>query len=350
MKKILFVFVHLLIVNSSFAQLLLNADGEGNTYELITSKLAPERNPIEVPDCKHTQFGRHIDEVYDTDLDQYVFRFHIHTTEDDDRCINFDRQRNEIKAYDKSPDSLLSVEGETFVYKWKFKVDENFQSSPKFTHIHQLKAVGGSEASMPLITLTTRAESPDKLELRYARNTSQTTLHEVNLAPFKGAWCEVTERVLFGEQGVYSIKITKVSDDSTLFNYENDDIRMWKTDADFIRPKWGIYRSLEYAAQLRNEEVFFANFSIEENPDPTSNTKEVVNDNIFIFPNPIQKTIRISGITQDLPFEIIDSNGKKVLSGTTSNYEIQFPRLAQGIYFLNLKTNHRTIVKRFVKD
>ena len=350
MKKILFVFVHLLFVSTSFAQLLLDADGEGDTYELITSKLAPGRNPVEVPDCKHTQFGRHIDEVYDTELNQYVFRFHIHTIEDDDRCINFDRQRNEIKGYDKSPDSLLSVEGETFFYKWKFKVDENFQSSPKFTHIHQLKAVGGSEASMPLITLTTRAESPDKLELRYARNTSQTTLHEVNLAPFKGNWCEVTERVFYGEQGTYSIKITKVSDGSTLFNYENDDIRMWKTDADFIRPKWGIYRSLEYAAQLRDEQVFFANFSIEENPDPLSNTKEVIKEGISLFPNPTNGSIQIGGIDQDFSFEIYDTAGNKILNGVTSNGTIKVSRLDQGVFFLNILTNNEIVVKRFVKD
>lgn len=350
MKKILIVFVHFLFVFTSSAQLLLDADGDGNTYELITEKLAPGRNPIEVPDCKHTQFGRHIDEVYDSELDQYVFRFHIHTTEDDDRCINFDRQRNEIKGYDKSPDSLLSVEGETFVYKWKFKLDENFQSSPKFTHIHQLKAVGGSEASMPLITLTTRAESPDKLELRYARNTSQTTLHEVNLAPFKGNWCEVTERVFYGEQGTYSIKITKVSDGTTLFNYENDDIRMWKTDADFIRPKWGIYRSLEFAEQLRDEQVFFANFSIEENPDPLSSTKEVAREEINLFPNPTNGLIQIRGIDQDFSFEIYDTAGNKILDGVTSNRAIKVSRLNQGVFFLNILTNNEIVVKRFVKD
>ena len=75
----------------------------------------------------------------------------MHVDEDDDRCINFDRQRGEIKTYDKSPDSLLGIENEIVEYKWKFKLDSGFQSSPKFTHIHQLKAVGGTESSMPLI-------------------------------------------------------------------------------------------------------------------------------------------------------------------------------------------------------
>ena len=140
MKKILIASAFLFTTYNLFAQLILDANGEGDTYELISSKLAPNYNPIEVPDCKHTDFGQHIDEIFDNELNQYVFRFHLHTSEDDDRCINFDRQRNEIKSYDKSPDSLLAVEGEVVEYKWKFKIDQGFQSSPKFTHIHQLKA------------------------------------------------------------------------------------------------------------------------------------------------------------------------------------------------------------------
>lgn len=89
------------------AQVTLDADGPGNTYELINSVLAPGFDAVEVPDCNHTGFGRHIDEVFDADLNTDVFRFFIHVNEDDDRCINFDRQRNEIKTYDKSPDNLL---------------------------------------------------------------------------------------------------------------------------------------------------------------------------------------------------------------------------------------------------
>ena len=147
------------------AQLIIESDGPGNTYELLTSKLAPNYYPIEVPDCGHNNFGRHIDEIFDNELNKNVFRFFIHTSEDDDRCINFDRQRNEIKSYDKSPDSLLAIQGEIVRYQWKFKLSDGFQSSPNFTHIHQLKAVGGSESSMPLITLTTRKNTPDELEL-----------------------------------------------------------------------------------------------------------------------------------------------------------------------------------------
>ncbi len=266
MLRLIGIFCLTFIGYLSNAQVILDADGPGNTYELINSVLAPGYNVVESPDCNHALFGRHIDEVYDSDLSTNVFRFYIHVSPDDDRCINVDRQRNEIKTYDQSPDNLKGVQGETVEYKWKFKLDAGFQPSSSFTHIHQLKAVGGTESSMPSITLTPRKATPNRLELRYAETTSQVTLTQVDLAPFLGEWVEVTQTVLYGESGTYDLEIKKVSDATVLMSYTNNSIRMWKTGASFIRPKWGIYRSLNDVASLRDEAVLFANFSIHELP------------------------------------------------------------------------------------
>ncbi len=242
----------------------LSADGPGDTYDLITSVLAPGHNPIEVPDCNHSSFGQHIDELFDQELNANVFRFYLHTENDNDRCINFDRQRNEIKTYDKSPDHLLGIQNETVVYKWKFKLAEGFQSSPNFTHLHQLKSVGGNLASIPMYTLTTRKSSPDRLELRYAETDDQITLKQTDLAPLIGVWLEVTETIKYGQSGTYDIYIKQISDNNILFEYSNDNIINWRPEADFVRPKWGIYRSLINVQDLRDEEVLYTDFSIEE--------------------------------------------------------------------------------------
>ena len=184
--KLLLSLCFICLWQQGYAQVELNADGPGNTYELITSVFAPGYNPIEVPDCNHNAFGEHIDEHFDPELNTNVFRFYIHTTPDKDRCINFDRERNEIKTYDQSPDNLLGIENEKVIYKWKFKLEAGFQSSPNFTHLHQLKSVGGSLASMPMYTLTARKSTPDRLELRYAETDNAVTLKQSPLAPFRG--------------------------------------------------------------------------------------------------------------------------------------------------------------------
>lgn len=242
----------------------LKADGPGDTYALIASVLAPGHNPIETPDCNHTDFGNHIDEVFDGALNANVFRFYIHTSPDNDRCINFDRQRNEIKTYDQSPANLLGTENEKVRYKWKFKLAAGFQSSSNFTHLHQLKSVGGNFESMPMYSFTTRKGNPDKFELRYAESDTQVTLAQTEIAPLLDTWLDVTETITYGTSGTYEIIIKKVSDATVMFSYSNASIVNWRTGATFVRPKWGIYRSLLNVQALRDETLLFADFSIAE--------------------------------------------------------------------------------------
>ena len=64
-----------------------------------------------------------------------------------------DRQRNEIKVYDKSDDGLKGFYGSTMVYTWSFRVSEGMRVSNRFTHLFQLKFVGG-DASMPAVTFS----------------------------------------------------------------------------------------------------------------------------------------------------------------------------------------------------
>lgn len=313
------IFLIVLVFTSyfGFAQVTLDADGPGETYELITSVLAPDKNPIETPDCSHNAFGNHIDELFDDELNTNVFRFYIHVTPDDDRCINFDRQRNEIKTYDQSPDNLLGIEGEKVVYKWKFKLPTGFQSSPNFTHIHQLKSVGGQLASMPMYTLTTRKSNPDRLELRYAETDNQITLDQTDLAPLMGTWLDVTETILYGENGTYEIEIKRVDDDEVLFAYSNMDIINWREDAEFVRPKWGIYRSLINAQDLRDENVLFANFSIEELE--YSLTDDAKLDQVIIS-NPVSNTISIKNISTWVnSVELYRMDGRKIMVVTVDS-------------------------------
>jgi hypothetical protein len=99
-----------------YSQAILEADGPGNTYELISRILAPGGDAIENPECVHPEFGRHIAEVWDSVLNKYVFEFYSHVTPDNDRCVSFDRQRIEIKTYEPSPDYLKGVVGETPIF------------------------------------------------------------------------------------------------------------------------------------------------------------------------------------------------------------------------------------------
>ncbi|MGB5983050.1 MAG: heparin lyase I family protein [Nonlabens sp.] len=260
------LFITLLLTTDSSVEgvVLLEADRNQNTYDLINNVLAPGYDVVEVSDCSHPSFGDHITQKYDEDLGKDVFVFHGHVKEDSDRCKRFDKQRTEIKTYGNSPESTLGVQGETHIYEWYFKLDEGFQASAGYTHIHQIKAVGGPQDKMPTITYTLRDKNDKKtFSIRYAKDLNQEDMKTVDLEPFLGEWIHAREEITYGEEGSLEITLSRKRDNKELLSYK-DDLRMWKDDARFLRPKWGLYRRLKHAEQLRDEQVLFADFKITE--------------------------------------------------------------------------------------
>ncbi len=351
--KAFFTTVSLLIlcVIKINSQVVLSANGPGETYELINSVLAPNYDVVEVPDCNHTSFGRHIDEIFDADLNKNVFRFFIHTENDNDRCKTFDRQRNEIKAYDKSPDNLKAIAGEKVIYTWKMKIDKDFQASSSFTHLHQLKSVGGDYASIPMYTLTARKGTPDKLELRQTNTNDQETLKKVDLSLLKGHWVTITVKIAYGNEGTYSLSIKRIDNQNIVFEYENNAIDNWQDGADFVRPKWGIYRSLNNVTDLRDEEVLFADFSVEEVSSLSIADLKENNQKIKTFPNPAKNTILIKESTTDRFSEIYIYNILgKLIERKQQNLDntIDVSNLKTGSYYFIFKKNKNIVSKNTV--
>jgi len=363
MRFKILLFISLIIAGQVNAQALLEANGPGNTYELINSVLAPTGGDVvENAECVHPEFGRHITEVWDATLNQYVFAFFIHVTPDNDRCINFDRQRVEIKTYDASPANLKGTEGETVVYKWKFLVPVGFQPSSSFTHLHQIKAVGGDESD-PIFVLTARKGSPNKLELNYYQSSDQNSvkLTSVNLSLFEGNWVEVTERVKVSKtNGTYSIVIKNVKTSATILTYSESNILTIRADNNFIRPKWGIYRSLNTPSDLRDEMVCFNSISIQEETN-TAFQQQKMNENtdFSLRQNQVrnQLVIDLFSNTKNQQLQIINSRGQVVQTifpvenipfTEKQEMKVDISKLSKGIYFIRSISANTTATSSFM--
>jgi len=327
----------------------LSADGPGNTYELINSVLAPGYDVVETPDCIHPG-TRHIEEVWDTQLNKYVFKFHIHVTPDNDRCIATDRQRTEIKTYNQSPDNLIGTLGETVIYKWKFKLHSAFQASNKFTHIHQIKAYGGDYESMPVVSFITRGGSTEKFQLMHSDSLVSTELASVNLSLFKGVWVEATETITYGVQGKYSLVIKRVNNNVVLMNYSNNNIRTWRTGAEGVRPKWGIYRSLLSPEQLRDEAIWFADFSIQEVNTASRDNTASIGEKLQLSPNPVNDTLYLNKNTVWDTISIISTQGNNVIEKKNySTDSIDVSKLEPGVYIIRLSAEGKNWSEKFIK-
>ncbi len=77
------------------------------------------------------------------------------------------------------------------------------------------------------------------------------------MTPFLGEWVHVTELITYGSSGKYQMDIKRLSDGKSLLSIKKDGIDLWRTGTTFVRPKWGIYRSLGDKPRLRDEVVLF---------------------------------------------------------------------------------------------
>lgn len=249
----------------------LKSDGPNqglDAYQLIQNFAG--KRAIEAPDLylgNHTD-SQHIFERFDDIVgNHFVFTIHRDLDKDRDKFVRFsDRQRNEIKAYARSNDQLKGFKGETLLYTWKFKVGEGMTVSKNFSHFFQLKSVDDG-VGMPILTLSgANRKKQDLFALAHAAVQKASLLRTIAWQDIRGKWLQVKCKVTYRDNGSLSIEITDLQSQTKVLSYSNDNIDMWRgTKAEhFVRPKWGIYRSLKSKELLREkeEEVSFADFSV----------------------------------------------------------------------------------------
>ncbi|RME96761.1 MAG: hypothetical protein D6772_11430, partial [Bacteroidetes bacterium] len=216
---------------------------------------------IETPDCEHTDFGPHITQNYDAELDRNVFAFHSHIDADNDRCVSFDRVRMEIKGGPGTDLRAQHLIGDTSHYRWKFRLAEDFVGASSFCHLFQNKIKGGDDA-LPVLTLTARTTF---VELRHSGGSSGTSLGRLvraDLSHFRGKWVEVYLMQVHGEVGTVVMDIKDMTTGQTVLEYTNTNIDLWREGGEYSRPKWGVYRAK--STGLQDEIVHFADFCISE--------------------------------------------------------------------------------------
>lgn len=217
---------------------------------------------VEDQSCRGSNIFR-ISEVFDQTRQKYVFSFNMKMGDIDCITKKSDRQRLEVKTYSQSPDNLKGTEGEKHFYSWDIFLPEGFQPSASFTHLFQIKPVGGNDA-MPLVTLTARKAEINRLEVLYADTVDARRIAEIPLHQLLGKWINIRVTTYYASKGILEIQIREASNNTQLLHYANNGINMWREGTDFNRPKFGIYRSLNNQQHLREETLLYDEFCISE--------------------------------------------------------------------------------------
>jgi len=179
-----------------------------------------------------------------------ALHFLLHIAQDCETVENrAGRQRNEIKVYSQSDDSLKGFYGTTMIYSWHFRVGATMQVSRKFTHIFQAKFVGGDD-SHPAATFTGAKKSGvDVFEVRYAATSEDVILASVPWTDVAGQWMNATVEMRMlpiGSGGRLKVHVSRLHTAQSVVSVDQS-ANLWRADNEFMRPKWGLYRQSEHA-------------------------------------------------------------------------------------------------------
>ena len=258
-------------------------DGQ-TAYQTIEANLGP--GAIESPDYNtgticHANLT-HIRSRRTSTWPARVFDFQLHYAEDCEPVKNKkDRQRNEIKVYSKSDDDLKGYYGSTMIYSWSFRMHPDMKLTRKFTHLFQLKFVGG-DSQAPAVTFTgaiTGYFSKQRI-LFQVRNTSHSGMRENKLATapwsqFAGHWINATVEATMlpiDKGGRLKASLTQADTGATIITVD-EAAGLWRDGNEFIRPKWGIYRQAKHPLITEEEapndaQMYMADFCIRRRPPP----------------------------------------------------------------------------------
>lgn len=161
-----------------------------------------------------------------------------------------------------------AFENDTFIYRWRFKINANMEVSKRYSHYFQLKVVSGFDCH-PMLTISgAERNGEDGVEVRYSPLERETILRRQDWDTISGEWLEVYCRVNFSEIGYLRMFVTRISDASVIFDIDKPGLKLWRGEhsCNFVRPKWGICSSiLDRDGHHHNEKnLRFSNFSVSE--------------------------------------------------------------------------------------
>jgi hypothetical protein len=173
-----------------------------------------------------------------------TYRFDMHKR---DRDTSTDRQRNEVRGMRTDGRTLDMDNGQTWRFTYSMFIPSTLKATSSFTHIMQTKMPGLGSAPITVMSLRRQGSTPT---IEFKVTEGDVLVGRTDLAPLQDRWIstEVEIKIGTGSEGHVAWLIRSGS--STVLDVRKSGVDTWLDDR--VRPKWGIYRSLNDSAQIQD--------------------------------------------------------------------------------------------------
>jgi hypothetical protein len=150
-----------------------------------------------------------------------------------------DRQRNEVKGMDVGGKYLTINRGETWRFTYSAFIPKTLKATTSFTHIMQMKMPGTGSA--PILTLDLRRRGSASL-LQLVIFNSNTVVGSTDLLPLQDKWITIDVAFKYDNAPNGTAHFIVNDGKKNVVDAQKSGLDTWL--ADRVRPKWGIYRSI----------------------------------------------------------------------------------------------------------
>jgi len=175
------------------------------------------------------------------------YRFDIYK-DDRDTTGGGDRQRTESKGMVTGGTAQKMRDGETWTISYEMYMPASLHGTSKFSHIFQLKTPATNGG--PWVTLDpTRSGSTERLRARAYSTSGTPDIAATDLAPLRDKWITIEWTFTIGSKGKarFVLRNGTGSDAPVVVDHSLSNVNV-PAQGDYVRPKWGIYRSVESAS------------------------------------------------------------------------------------------------------
>ncbi|GAA4531532.1 hypothetical protein [Amycolatopsis samaneae] len=188
------------------------------------------------------------------------YRFDI-WADDRDTTGGGDRQRTEVKGMVQNGSALKMRDGEKWTISYEMFVPSTLHGTSKFTHIFQTKTP--STNGGPWVTLDlTRDGGRELIQARAYANPGSPSFASAALDPLRDKWITVEWTLTPGDKGAAACVIRDGTgpDAPVAARGGRTGVKM-PGQGDYVRPKWGIYRSVKSAkSDILDTHLLFRDF------------------------------------------------------------------------------------------